>query len=290
METLLKQSLDSFSCPAPAKLNLMLRITGRRHDGYHNLQTVFQFLDCSDQLDFQLRNDAEINLPNDLTEVPKEQNLCFRAAKLLQTQSGTSFGADITLHKSLPMGGGLGGGSSDAATTLVALNRLWGLNLSNRQLMDIGLSLGADVPIFIHGHAAWAEGIGEKITDIDLPESWFLVIQPPCHISTAEIFRHPDLTRHSPRIKIRAFLEGNKQNDCLPVVSGRYPEVAKAMEWLNRHAEARMTGTGACLFAEFAERRQADELLDRLPTDLRGFVAQGLNRSPLLDMFQVEKS
>lgn len=268
----------------------MLRITGRRADGYHNLQTVFQFLDHSDQLDFHLRSDAEIHLSDNLPGVTKEQNLSFRAAKILQNQSKTPFGADIYLRKSLPIGGGLGGGSSDAATTLVALNRLWDINLSNQQLMDIGLSLGADVPIFIHGHAAWAEGIGEKITDIELPESWFLVIHPPCHISTAEIFGQPDLTRHSPRIKIRAFLDGNKQNDCLPVVIRRYPQVAKAMDWLNRHADARLTGTGACLFAEFAERREADEMLDRLPTDLTGFVAQGLNSSPLLDMFQKEKS
>lgn len=268
----------------------MLRIVGRRADGYHNLQTVFQFLDRHDQLEFLLRDDGEIILHNDLTEVPAEQNLCFRAAQKLQSLSETSYGVEITLHKSLPIGGGLGGGSSDAASTLVALNQLWGLGLNKNQLMSIGLSLGADVPIFIHGAAAWAEGVGDEITDIELPESWFLVLHPPCHVSTANIFRQPDLTRNSPRIKIRAFLEGDNRNDCLPVVRRHHPEVAEAMDWLNRHARARLTGTGACLFAQFAERRQADEVLDQLPSEIEGFVARGLNRSPLLDQFQLEKS
>ncbi|MCG8486336.1 MAG: 4-(cytidine 5'-diphospho)-2-C-methyl-D-erythritol kinase [Chromatiales bacterium] len=268
----------------------MLRIVGQREDGYHDLQTVFQFLDRQDRLDFRLRHDGKIVITNPLPEVPEQQNLCFRAAKMLQQITGTDSGVELTLHKTLPMGGGLGGGSSDAATTLVALNHLWGLGLGKSQLMEIGGSLGADVPIFIHGRAAWAEGVGDKMTDIELPEPWFLVLSPPCHVSTAEVFGQPDLTRNSPRIKIRAFLEGNSQNDCLPVVRMCYPEVAQAMDWLNQYADARLTGTGACLFAEFAERRAADEVLDRLPSDLTGFVARGLNRSPLLDQFQLEKS
>ncbi|ODC00845.1 4-(cytidine 5'-diphospho)-2-C-methyl-D-erythritol kinase [Candidatus Thiodiazotropha endoloripes] len=268
----------------------MLRIVGRREDGYHDLQTVFQFIDRQDRLDFKYRQDGQIVITNPLPEVPEQQNLCFRAAKMLQQITGTDSGVELTLHKILPMGGGLGGGSSDAATTLVALNHLWGLGLGQDQLMQLGGSLGADVPIFIHGQAAWAEGVGDKMTDIKLPEPWFLVLNPACHVSTAEIFGQPDLTRNSPRIKIRAFLEGNSQNDCLAVVRRRHPEVAQAMDWLGQYAVARLTGTGACLFAEFAERRAANEVLDRLPSDLTGFVARGLNRSPLLDQFQLEKS
>ncbi|MCG7914907.1 MAG: 4-(cytidine 5'-diphospho)-2-C-methyl-D-erythritol kinase [Candidatus Thiodiazotropha weberae] len=268
----------------------MLRIVGRREDGYHDLQTVFQFIDRQDRLDFKHRQDGRIIITNPLPEVPEQQNLCFRAAKMLQQISGSDSGVELTLHKILPMGGGLGGGSSDAATTLVALNHLWGLGLGKDQLMEIGRSLGADVPIFIHGQAAWAEGVGDKMTHIELPEPWFLVLNPACHVSTAEVFGQPDLTRNSPRIKIRAFLEGNSQNDCLTVVRRRYPEVAQAMDWLDQYADARLTGTGACLFAEFAERQEADEVLDRLPNDLTGFVARGLNRSPLLDQFQLEKS
>ncbi|MCG7985426.1 MAG: 4-(cytidine 5'-diphospho)-2-C-methyl-D-erythritol kinase [Candidatus Thiodiazotropha lotti] len=286
----LQSPLVSLSCPAPAKLNLMLRIVGRREDGYHDLQTVFQFIDRQDRLDFKYRPDGQIVITNPLPEVPEQQNLCFRAAKMLQQITGTDAGVELTLHKILPMGGGLGGGSSDAATTLVALNHLWGLGLGQDQLMQLGGSLGADVPIFIHGQAAWAEGVGDKMTDIELPEPWFLVLNPACHVSTAEIFGQPDLTRNSPRIKIRAFLEGNSQNDCLAVVRRRHPEVAQAMDWLDQYAVARLTGTGACLFAEFAERRAANEVLDRLPSDLTGFVARGLNRSPLLDQFQLEKS
>ncbi|MCW4220833.1 MAG: 4-(cytidine 5'-diphospho)-2-C-methyl-D-erythritol kinase [Candidatus Thiodiazotropha lotti] len=286
----LQSPLVSLSCPAPAKLNLMLRIVGRREDGYHDLQTVFQFIDRQDRLDFKYRPDGQIVITNPLPEVPEQQNLCFRAAKMLQQITGTDAGVELTLHKILPMGGGLGGGSSDAATTLVALNHLWGLGLGQDQLMQLGGSLGADVPIFIHGQAAWAEGVGDKMTDIELPEPWFLVLNPACHVSTAEIFGQPDLTRNSPRIKIRAFLEGNSQNDCLAVVRRRHPEVAQAMDWLDQYAVARLTGTGACLFAEFAEQRAANEVLDRLPSDLTGFVARGLNRSPLLDQFRLEKS
>jgi 4-diphosphocytidyl-2-C-methyl-D-erythritol kinase len=272
--------------PAPAKLNLMLRVTGRRSDGYHQLQTVFQFLDIHDRLKIKRRNDSQIILHDNQSDIPSSQNLCYRAARRLQSISGSSQGAEITLEKQLPMGGGLGGGSSDAATTLMALNRLWGYPLSQSALKETALTLGADVPIFIHGKAAWAEGIGEELTDIDLPETWYLVLQPPCHVSTAEIFSQPDLTRHSPRIKIRAFLQGDCRNDCLPVVRRRHPEVAQALDWLNQFADARLTGTGACVFAAFAEQQLARDLLQRKPASLNGFVARGINRSPLLEFFQ----
>ncbi len=280
---------ETLSWPAPAKLNLMLRIVGQRTDGYHELQTVFQFIDRHDQLGFALREDAQITLQSDLRSVSAEDNLCVRAARLLQSRAGTRLGADIRLHKVLPLGGGLGGGSSDAATTLVALNRLWRLDFDIETLKEMGLSLGADVPIFIHGQAAWAEGIGEALTDLDPPEPWYLVVVPPCHVSTAEIFRHPDLTRHSPRIKIRAFLQGNNRNDCLEVVRKRHPEVARALDWLNQHADARLTGTGACLFAAFSDRGQAEQALTQIPDDLEGFIARGLNRSPLKGKIHAEK-
>jgi 4-diphosphocytidyl-2-C-methyl-D-erythritol kinase len=276
--------------PAPAKLNLMLRITGRRSDGYHQLQTVFQFLDIHDRLQFKKRDDNQIILHDDVSTFPPSQNLCYRAARQLQSISGVSQGAEIKLDKKLPMGGGLGGGSSDAATTLMALNRIWGLSLGRTELKRIALTLGADVPIFIHGHAAWAEGIGEELTDIDLPQRWYLVLQPPCHVSTAEIFRQPDLTRHSPRIKIRAFLQGECENDCLGVVRRRHPEVAQALDWLNQFADGRLTGTGACIFAAFADQHSARELLQKKPVGLNGFIARGINRSPLLELLQPETS
>jgi 4-diphosphocytidyl-2-C-methyl-D-erythritol kinase len=276
--------------PAPAKLNLMLRIIGRRSDGYHQLQTVFQFLDIYDRLRFKKRDDNQIILHHDLGTIPPSQNLCYRAARQLQSITGVNQGAEIKLEKNLPMGGGLGGGSSDAATTLMALNRLWGLSLRRSELKTIALSLGADVPIFIHGHAAWAEGIGEKLTDIELPERWYLVVQPPCHVSTAEIFRQPDLTRHSPRIKIRAFLQGECGNDCLPVVRKRHPEVAQALDWLNQFADARLTGTGACVFAAFADQRSARDLLEEKPAGMKGFVARGVNHSPLLELLRTDTS
>ncbi|MEW8550103.1 MAG: 4-(cytidine 5'-diphospho)-2-C-methyl-D-erythritol kinase [Candidatus Thiodiazotropha endolucinida] len=275
---------------APAKLNLMLRITGRRSDGYHRLQTVFQFLDIHDRLHIERRDDSQIILHDDASGISPADNLSYRAARLLQLTSGSDQGAEITLEKHLPMGGGLGGGSSDAATTLIALNRLWGLSLNQSELKKIALTLGADVPIFIHGRAAWAEGIGEELTDIDLPEKWYLVLQPPCHVSTAEVFNQPDLTRHSPRIKIRAFLQGDCRNDCLPVVRRRHPEVAEALDWLSQFADARLTGTGACVFAAFADQRLARNLLQKKPASLNGFVARGINRSPLLELLQPELS
>jgi 4-diphosphocytidyl-2-C-methyl-D-erythritol kinase len=274
------------SWPAPAKLNLMLRVIGRRADGYHKLQTVYQFIDRQDELNFYLRDDAEIRLRKPTPGVPPKRDLCYRAARALQQATDCRLGAEIDLQKKLPMGGGLGGGSSDAATTLVALNRLWGTALDTQQLQAIGLQLGADVPIFIHGQAAWAEGIGETFESLNPPTDWYLVLLPDCHISTAEIFAQPDLTRNSPRIKIRDFLGGDSRNDCLPVVRKRYPPVAAALDWLNQFAEARLTGTGACVFAAFADEQQARAAHQAMPANLEGFVVQGINRSPLLERLQ----
>jgi 4-diphosphocytidyl-2-C-methyl-D-erythritol kinase len=277
---------ETHSWPAPAKLNLLLKVVGRRADGYHLLQTVFQFLDVADELRFRLREDGSVRLLNPLPEVPEEQDLTVRAARLLQQEAGISAGVEIELQKRLPMGGGLGGGSSDAATVLVALNRLWGLGLEKAQLARLGLQLGADVPVFVHGQAAWAEGVGEEITPVELPEPWYLVVTPSCHVPTAEIFGDPDLTRDSARIKIADFLSGSRENDCLPVVARRYPPVAEAMDWLGQFAEPRLTGTGASVFAVFEQEQAARDTMERVPRDYAAFVARGLNRSPLLDRLE----
>jgi 4-diphosphocytidyl-2-C-methyl-D-erythritol kinase len=268
--------------PAPAKLNLMLRIVGRREDGYHLLQTVFQFLDVADGLQFHLRSDGQVRRTSSLSGVPEEQDLVVRAARLLQREGGVALGVDIHLEKRLPMGGGLGGGSSDAATTLVALNQLWNVGFDEDRLAALGLGLGADVPVFIRGGAAWAEGVGEDLTPIDVPEPWYLVLVPPCHVSTADVFTDPELTRDSPRITIPDFLAGRSGNDCVAVVSRRYPEVAEAMAWLSQYAEPRLTGTGACVFAAFEDEASARHVLQQLPGHCQGLVARGLNRSPLL--------
>ncbi len=273
---------ESIAWPAPAKLNLTLRIVGRRPDGYHELQTVFQFLDLGDELHFQPRSDGRILLSTPLPGVPRETDLTVRAANLLKQHTKPAQGVTISIGKHLPMGGGLGGGSSDAATTLVALNQIWKTGLDNTTLAKLGLTLGADVPIFIHGRAAWAEGIGETLTDLDLPQPLYLVLVPGCQVSTAEIFSAPDLTRNSPRIKIRDFLEGDRRNDCLSVVRRRYNKVAAALDWLDQFAPAQMTGTGACVFAAFSDASAAEAVLNRLPADFVGFVARGINRSPLL--------
>ena len=275
--------LQSSAWPAPAKLNLMLRIVGRRPDGYHELQTVFQFLDYADQLFITPRSDARIIVCNSPEGVDPEQDLIFRAAHLLQRQTQSRQGAEIVLEKRIPMGGGLGGGSSDAATTLLALNEIWRTGLNRSQLARLGLSLGADVPVFIGGHSAWAEGVGEKLLETDLPRPWYLILTPECHVSTAAIFAADDLTRNSPRITIRDFLQGVTQNDCLPVVRRNHPEVAAALDWLEHRAQARMTGTGACVFAAFASEEAARDTHRELPDGMQGFVARGVNRSPLLD-------
>lgn len=274
-----KQWGDSW--PAPAKLNLMLRVVGRREDGYHLLQTVFQFLDLGDRLDFRMRADGRVVRVNDVAGLAAEDDLVVRAARLLQAHGGVRQGVDILLDKRLPMGGGLGGGSSDAATVLVALNALWGLRLESGELARLGLSLGADVPVFVEGQAAWAEGVGEKLQPLDLSEPWYLVVVPPCHVATAGVFSDPELTRDSPRMRIADFLAGSVDNDCLEVVVKHYPEVADALSWLGCYAEARLTGTGSCVFAAFPSEADARQVLRQLPERYQGFVARGVNRSPL---------
>lgn len=268
-------------CPAPAKLNLMLHVTGRREDGYHLLQTVFQFIDYCDELSFTLRTDYQVHIDTALDNVAIHDNLIYRAAMLLKTATKCRRGTTITFKKKIPLGGGLGGGSSNAATTLLALNRLWGLGLSLDELAQLGLPLGADVPIFIHGKAAWAEGIGEKLIDIALPEPWYVVIIPPCQISTAKIFSHSQLTRDSTPIKIQHFNDGNNRNDCEQLVKRLYPEVAAALDWLGQYTRVMLTGTGSCIFGSFSEWQDAQAVLEKLPEAFSGFIAKGLNHSPL---------
>jgi len=269
--------------PAPAKLNLMLRVVGRRADGYHELQTVFQFVDRCDRLGFRVREDGEVRRDGELPGVAAEVDLTVRAARALQAASGCSLGVDIRCEKVLPMGGGLGGGSSDAATTLVALNVLWGTGLDTEALARLALPLGADVPVFVRGQAAWGEGVGERLTPVELPEPWFLVLVPRCSVSTQAVFTHPRLTRDSKPIKLADFTGGDVVNDCLPVVRDEYPAVADALDWLSQWGEARLTGTGACVFAAFAGRDQALAAWEQRPAGIDGFVARGCNRSPLLD-------
>jgi 4-diphosphocytidyl-2-C-methyl-D-erythritol kinase len=282
--------MTSHHWPAPAKLNLILHITGQRQDGYHLLQTVFQFIDFSDFLDFNLRDDAVISRQSDWQGVAEADDLIIRAAKALQQASACRLGADINLQKRLPVGGGLGGGSSDAATTLVALNYLWGLELSVDQLAEIGLKLGADVPVFVRSNAAWAEGVGEQLTAIEPEESWYLVLRPDCSVSTEEIFNSPDLTRNTPAIRIRDFLEDGGHNDCESVVRNLYPQVAEALDWLDQFAVARMTGTGSCIFAGFDKQQQAESVYEKLPQGWEGFVVKGLNNSPLQVRLAQEKT
>ena len=273
----------SLDWPAPAKLNLMLRIVGRRADGYHELQTVFQFIDIADRLDFRLRQDGQIQRAGDLPGVSPQGDLTLRAARLLRSRCPGGEGVDIRLHKRLPMGGGLGGGSSDAATVLVALNRLWRCGLTEEQLAKLGLELGADVPIFVRGFSAWAEGVGERLEPIELERPWYLVIVPPVHVSTAEVFQAPELTRNSSAITIRAFVAGDRENDCLPTVRVRYPQVAAAIDWLDGFTRGQLTGTGACVFGAFESPAPAEGALKQLPAGWKGFIARGLNRSPLLE-------
>ncbi|MFV3403751.1 MULTISPECIES: 4-(cytidine 5'-diphospho)-2-C-methyl-D-erythritol kinase [Pseudomonas] len=267
--------------PAPAKLNLWLHITGRRPDGYHELETVFQFLDHADELSFALREDGQIRLNTEIDGVPHDSNLIVRAARTLQAQSGTALGADIWLHKILPMGGGIGGGSSDAATTLVALAHLWQLDWDEDRLAALGLALGADVPVFVRGFAAFAQGVGEQLTPVEPAEPWYVVLVPQVSVSTAEIFSHPELTRDSLPLKMRPVPEGNSRNDCQPVVEQRYPEVRNALNSLGKYTEARMTGTGSCVFGAFPSKAEADRVLALLSETQTGFVAKGSNISML---------
>lgn len=271
---------------SPAKLNLFLSITGRRADGYHELQTLFQLLDYGDLMQFSARSDGKINLVTIFEGVEPENNLIVRAACLLaEVLNDNDIGApkpgvDIRIEKILPMGGGLGGGSSNAATTLLALNRLWGSNLSLEQLAELGVQLGADVPIFIAGNSAFAEGVGDRLTPTSLAEAWYLVLDPQVCVSTAEIFSNTQLTRDSAPIKIPALAADCIRNDCQIVVEKLHPEVAKARLWLDQFSAARLTGTGACLFTEFSTEADAQSVFDQIPSDWNGFVAKGVNKSP----------
>jgi 4-diphosphocytidyl-2-C-methyl-D-erythritol kinase len=273
---------------APAKINLFLHVVGRREDGYHLLQTAFQFLDIADELEFSLRDDEQISREASYDNVPEHSDLVVRAAKILREHADTPFGVDIRIHKHLPMGGGLGGGSSDAATTLVALNQILGLGLGVDELAGIGLKLGADVPVFVRCQASWAEGVGEKLTAIEPPEDWYLLVVPGCQVATADIFNSDDLTRNTPAITIRDFLAGAGHNDCEKVVRQYYPEVAEVLDWLGQRYETRMTGTGACVFSRFATEELAKEAATSLPSQWQGFVTQGKNRSPLAEMMDLE--
>lgn len=267
--------------PAPAKLNLMLRIVGQRADGYHLLQTVFQFIDLCDWISFHPAENGRVTLQKTLAGVAEADDLTIRAAKLLKAETGCDLGVCIDVEKHLPMGGGIGGGSSDAATTLVVLNKLWELGLSTEKLMALGLSLGADVPIFVYGHAAWAEGVGEKLERINVPEQWVVVIKPDCHVNTGEIFSAKELTRDSKSITIADFTAGQHQNDCIEVVSQRYPPVRNALVDLSAFAEARLTGTGACVFAQFDSQESATRAYQSLKGKWQIYLAKGLNKSPL---------
>jgi len=265
---------------APAKLNLFLHITARRADGYHCLQTIFQFLDYCDTLNFTVRSDGQLTCCSTAKNLPPEQDIVLRTARLLKQYSDTPLGVDIQVEKKIPMGGGLGGGSSDAATTLMALNDLWQLQLPIATLLQLGLTLGADVPVFVQGHAAWAEGIGEILTPVELTECWYLVIHPRCAVSTAQIFNDPDLIRDMSPITFADFLAGQSRNICETVVCRRYPLVKEALNWLNQYHPARLTGTGACVFAGFDHIEQAQTVFAQLPVQWVGFIAQGKNVSP----------
>ena len=281
--------MSSRDWPAPAKLNLFLHVTGRRPDGYHTLQTVYQLLDLCDLLDIGLRDDGVITRLSGHEGVAPDHDLAVRAARLLQSRTGIRQGADLGLRKRIPAGGGLGGGSSDAATTLVALNHLWRTGLGEEDLAGLGLELGADVPLFVRGRSAWAEGIGERLTPVDLPPRWFAIVRPAVTVSTAEVFQAPELTRNSPTITIRGFLQTGGRNDCEPVVTARHPEVQRALQWLGRSGAARMTGTGSCVFATFATQEQAARALVGLPEPWQGWVARGLAASPLAARLEAER-
>ena len=271
--------------PAPAKLNLFLHVTGRRPDGYHELQTLFQLIDLSDTVSIRVTGDGRIERPAGPVGVDPDADLTVRAAKALQAATGCRAGASLRITKRIPMGGGLGGGSSDAATVLLALNHLWRCGLSIDELARIGLPLGADVPVFIRGSSAWAEGVGERLEPVELPERWYVVVHPGVAVPTRDVFQSPELTRNSPIITIRAFFEpggsSGSRNDCEPVVRARYPEVADALSWLGKFAPARLTGTGSCIFASFASAIDAERVAARVPDRWRAFVARGLNVSPV---------
>ncbi len=271
--------------PAPAKLNLFLHVVGRRADGYHLLQSVFTLIDLADTLRFRLRDDGLIRRVNDVAGVPEEQDLAVRAARLLRAETGARLGADIELEKRIPVGGGLGGGSSDAATTLLVLDRLWNTGLGADRLRGLGAGLGADVPFFLFGETAWVEGVGERLRAIPLPPAWYVVLVPPVHVPTPLVFRAPELTRNTEALKMEDFSANPRdrrfRNDLEPVVTQRFPEVREHLEWLAGRAEARVTGSGGCVFAGFESAAAAGRVLGQLPAPMKGFVAQGLEKHPL---------
>lgn len=273
--------MSTLSLPSPAKINLFLHITGQRSDGYHNLQTLFQLLDFGDKLVFRSNLSGNIKINGNIDGVDEKNNLIFHAATLLQKSTGCDLGCTIDLTKNLPMGAGLGGGSSNAATTLVGLNALWKCGLTANQLSDLGKTLGADVPVFVHGESAFAEGIGDILTPLTLPQRWFLVITPNCHVSTREIFSNPQLTRNSSPIKIRALSGVEYRNDCQDVVSKLYPAVGSVLQWVENFSAPLMTGTGASVFCSFDSKSEAQHVLSKLPKQWTGFVAKGVNRSPV---------
>ena len=267
--------------PSPAKLNLFLYINGRTENGYHELQTLFQFVDHGDELTIQANDSGEITISPEIEGVPLKDNLIWKAATALQRFANCSYGAHIDLHKILPMGGGIGGGSSNAATALVALNYLWQTNLSDDELAKIGLALGADVPVFVRGFSAFAEGVGEKLSPAHPDEKWYLVVRPNVSIATSDIFRHPDLTRNTPKRDLETLLNKPSVNDCEKIVRMLYPEVDKQLSWLLQYAPSRLTGTGSCVFAEFSSKNEAETILAQLSDKVSAFVAQGRNISPL---------
>lgn len=273
--------------PAPAKLNLFLHVLGRRPDGYHLLQTCFQFVDLCDDVGLRVRADGRIQRLSGAEGVPPEADLSVRAAAALQKAAGCPLGADIRVIKRIPMGGGLGGGSSDAATTLVVLNRLWKLSWTTQQLADLGLTLGADVPVFVHGRAAWAEGVGEHLVPLlpprAPPQTMYLILKPNVSVGTASVFQDPELTRNSTPITINGFLASGGRNDCEPVVRRRYPEVASALDFLSKFGRARMTGTGACVFLDCETIERGREIMRQVPQAFDAFLVHGVNDSPLLE-------
>ncbi|MGB5082611.1 MAG: 4-(cytidine 5'-diphospho)-2-C-methyl-D-erythritol kinase [Burkholderiales bacterium] len=276
-----KLSLWGRRYPAPAKLNLFLHVIGQRADGYHLLQTAFRLIDVCDWLSFSPRSDSEIRIARALPGIEERENLVVRAARLVQAAGGSRRGVDIDIEKNIPIGGGLGGGSSDGATTLAVLNRLWQLGLPEATLADMALTLGADVPFFLFGGNAFAEGVGERLAPLVLPPAWYVVLVPPIAVSTRAIFASPELTRNSKTIKISSFSAGFGKNDLEPAVCRRHAEVAAHLEWLRRFGDARLSGSGACVFAEFATEGEARSVLSRMPADIRGFAVRGLDRHPL---------
>ncbi len=274
--------MESF--PAPAKLNLMLRVVGRRADGYHLLQTVFRFIDYGDEVRISVTQDGEIRRVRDLPGIPAEDDLSLRAAVLLKQETGAPSGADIEVIKRLPPGGGLGGGSSDAATVLIALNHLWKTGLTRSELQALGLRLGADVPVFVLGESALGEGVGEVLTPFALEPAWYVVLVPAVGVTTSRVFAHPELKRDSKPIKIQGFSSFDAVNDLQALVCRLYPEVARNLDWLKQHGPALMTGSGACVFSPFESERRARAVFSQVPATMKGFVARGLDRHPLLDL------